>query len=93
MFAEHTVRSIIALACIDKGVTDAEKDALERVLSGEGREQDSVRCVKYATAAEMLGLSVPTIKRLVKSGRLKAVSGTGSIALGVTLESVKRFAS
>ena len=93
MFAEHTVRSIIALACIDKGVTDAEKDALGRVLSGVGKEQDVAECVKYATAAKMLGLSVPTIKRLVKSGKLKAGKGTGSSALGVTLESVRRFAS
>lgn len=93
MFADHTVQSIIALACIDKGVTDAEKDALSRVLSGIRDEPSPAGCVRYAEAARMLNLSVPTIKRLVKRGALKPIIGTGANALGVTMESVRRYAS
>ena len=35
MFACHTRDSIIALACIDKGVTEHEKQALVSLLSGQ----------------------------------------------------------
>ena len=88
MFAQHTVESIVALACIDRGVTDTEKDALQRVLLGVS---DDCKVVRYKDAARMIGLSLPTVKRLVKCGRLTGAIGTGSRALGITLRSIERF--
>lgn len=92
MFADHTVQTVAAVVGVDKGVTDAERDALMRVLLGF-REPTVGRCVRYAEAAKLLGVSVPTIKRLVKAGRLKAVRGAGECAMGVTFESVRGYAS
>ena len=90
MFSEHTKKSIIAIACIDDGVTDAEKDALEGVLSGRRR---LCAVVRYRDAAKRLGLSVPTIKRLVKSGQLRGVKGIGSRCYGISEESIERYSA
>lgn len=90
MFSEHTKKSIIALACIDEGVTDAEKDALESVLTGRRRP---CAVVRYSDAAKRLGLSVPTIKRLVKSGRLQGIKGIGTRYCGITEESIERYSA
>ena len=90
MFSEHTKKSIIAIACIDDGVTDAEKDALEGVLSGRRR---LCAVVRYRDAAKRLGLSVPTIKRLVKSGRLQGIKGIGNRYCGISEESIERYSA
>jgi len=91
MFSDHTRRSIIALACIDEGVTDTEKDALQGVLLG--RRTASSAVVRYKDAAKRLGLSVPTIKRLVKSGRLQGVKGIGTRYCGISEESIERYSA
>lgn len=93
MFAEHTQSSILALACIDKGVTDAEKNALQLLLLGKHKTPCAV-VVKYKDAASRLGLSIPTIKRLVAEGRLTKVHATSTKrACGVTEESLNAIAS
>lgn len=92
MFAEHTVQSIIALACLDRGVTDREKDDLQMVLIGKSPRDCAV--VKYKDAAKRLGLSLPQIKMLAKDGKLKKVYGQGTRkAMGVTEESLRKLAS
>ena len=92
MFAEHTAQSIIALACIDKGVTDKEKDDLQMLLIG--RRPGDCAVVRYRDAAKRLNLSLPEIKRLAKTGTLKRVYGQGTTrAIGVTEESIRRLAS
>ena len=68
MFAEHTVDSIVALANLDKGVTDRERDALQMVLLGK-RLGGGCAVVKYKVAAQRLGLSVSAVKKLVETGR------------------------
>ena len=90
MFSQHTVKSIIALACIDEGVTDAEKDALQGVLLGRRRTSP---VVKSRDAATRLGLSLPTIKRLVKNGKLRGVKGVGSRYYGIAEESIERYSA
>lgn len=90
MFSQHTAKSIIALACLDEGVTDAEKDALQSVLAGRRRE---CAVVRYGEAAKRLGLSVPTIKRLVKDGKLRGVKGIGSRYYGIAEESIERYSA
>ena len=90
MFAEHTIESIVALACLDKGATDAEKDELQGLLLGRRRTR---AVVKYRDAAKRLGLSLPTVKRLVKDGRLKGIPGTGKRACGISEESLERYSA
>lgn len=92
MYADHTVKSIMAIACLDAGVTDKEKEALQLLLLGKKDGCGEV-AVKYKDAARMLNLSVIGVKQLVKAGRLKKVIGSGSRAIGVTSESLRKLAS
>lgn len=90
MFAQHTVDSILALACIDKGVTEREKSALTAILSGDFATS---AIVKYKDAARRLGLTVPTIKKLAIKGILMRVVNGGCRACGVTEDSLIAYAS
>lgn len=90
MFACHTRDSIIALACIDKGVTENEKQALVSLLSGRASPS---AVVKYKDAAKRLGLTVPTVKKLAVKGILKRVVNGGTRACGVTEDSLINYAS
>lgn len=90
MFAHHTIDSILALACVDKGVTEREKKALTYLLTG----RDNVsQVVKYKDAAERLGLTVSTIKKLANNGILKRVINGGCRACGITEDSLIAYAS
>lgn len=92
MFAEPTMEHILAIACTDRGVTDREKEALQILLLG--KTQGDFAVVKYRDAAKRLGLSLPQIKMLAKSGALKKVYGQGTHkAMGVTEESLRKLAS
>lgn len=91
MFSDATRNAICALAAVDEGVTPAEREMLSGLLSG--RRGRSVGIVKYAEAARRLGLSVPSVKRLVANGRLRSVSTGGPRACGVTEDSLMRFAT
>lgn len=89
MFAEQTRNAICALVAIDTGVTSAEREMLVHILSGKVMKQ--VGIVKYADAAKRLNLSVPSIKKMVANGKLKAVSTGGPRSCGVTEESLINF--
>jgi excisionase family DNA binding protein len=86
MFAPMTKASILAIARLDQGVSRDERDALIRVVSGV-RQLDPM--LRYRDAAARLNVSLATVRRLVKSGKLKTVAGSGSRNIGVTAESVR----
>lgn len=92
MFAEHTSKAILALACTDPGVTDLERDRLQDVILGRTREQ-CLAVVSYRDAARELCLSVPTIKKLAKNNTLRRAFTTrsGKRACGVTRQSIIHF--
>lgn len=88
MFAPHTIKSILILACADPGATKAEKDAIQFYLSGA----ENVGIVTYKRAAEMLNLSVMTVRRLVKDGKLKTIGFEGGKnVLGITEKSIREL--
>lgn len=88
MFSRHTADAILALAAVDAAVTERERRLLERLLTGDGAESISGKCLSFREAAGRIGRSTLTVKRLVKAGRLAAVTGTGRRAIGVTAESL-----
>lgn len=90
MFADHTRESIIALAVIDKGVTEAERKSLAAILSGK---QPTSAVVSYRDAARRLGVSVATIKKLATRGILKRIVNGGVRACGVTEDSILNYAT
>ena len=92
MFAEHTSKAILALACTDPGVTDAERDKLQDVILGRTHEQ-CLAVVSYREAARELGLSVPTVKKLATNNTLRRTFTTrsGKRACGVTRQSIIDF--
>lgn len=90
MFAPHTIKSILILACADPGATKAEKDAIQFYLSGA----ENVGIVPYKRAAQMLNLSVMTVRKLVKKGQLKTIGfGDGKNILGITEKSIRELTS
>ena len=89
MFASHTRESIIALAVIDKGVTEAERKTLMSVLTGK---RPISEVVSYKDAARMIGMSVCTVKKLAAQGILKRIVNGGKRACGVTEESLLEYA-
>lgn len=92
MFAEYTIAAIMSLAAVDKTATSDDRDRLQDALTGVSRSKGIL--VRYSEAARRLGVSVPTVKRLAKQGRLKKVYGLGNKnAIGVTEDSLARFAS
>ena len=80
----------MAIAVEDETATDHEKDELQLVLLGK-RTPRAMSVVRYKDAARMLDLSVLTVKRLVKAGRLKAAAGSGSRSCGVTRTSLDEY--
>lgn len=94
MFSESTKGAMLALAAVDTGVTNAEREALAWILSGRDAARTR-RCgiVKYAEAARRLGMSVQSVKRMAANGLLRRVSTGGPRAYGVTEESLIGFAS
>lgn len=88
MFSRHTAEAICALASVDGAVTERERRLLERLLSESGAEAMPDRCLSFREAADRIGRSTLTVKRLAKAGRLAAVRGTGRRAIGVTAESL-----
>ncbi len=88
MFSRHTADAILALASVDGAVTERERRLLENVLSGNGAEAMTAGCLSFREAADRIGRSTLTVKRLAKAGRLAAVRGTGRRAIGVTAESL-----
>jgi hypothetical protein len=89
MYEPHTIAAITALATIDKTATDADKDALQSVLTG--RRASSQAVASFREAASALGVSLPGLRKLIKRGRLKTVPGSGSRALGVARQSLDAF--
>ena len=67
------------------GRIDRAVDALR------GIRHDLPDLVRMKELRSMLHLSDPTIKSLIRSGRLKRVVGTGNAMLGVSRESVRTF--
>ena len=61
-------------------ITDAVRDAVREVLSAEGRKttSGSAEFLTYADAAGRLSISVSTLKRWVRAGRLRAC-GSGKV--------------
>lgn len=91
MFAEITQNMIMAAAISDKGVTEREKESLLDFITGTKKSSEVNKIVKYRDAADRLGVSIPTIKRLVKEGRLTPILGSGNRAIGVTLSSMNTY--
>ena len=81
-----TRRAIVALLAADETATEKERTDVAIALRG-----DIARKVTFKEACARLGISRPTLHRLVKSGRLTAMRGTRKNAIGITLESFERF--
>jgi len=90
MFSRHTIDAIVALTAVDPCVTESERRRIDDVLNGT-EISDSRSPAPYGRAAEVLGTSVSTVKRLVKAGRLVSVIGTGSRAIGVSWDSLDQM--
>lgn len=88
MIAEYTRAAILALLAVDAGATDAEKERVTIALTGT-RPHGAI--VRIADAARTLGVHRNTIYKLMRSGKLVAVKGTGDKAIGVTEESLAKF--
>lgn len=91
MFAPHTVEAIVALAAVDGGVTETERQNLRTLLAG----RRSFGRVTYKEAARRLNFSVPTVKKMAREGTLERVYTTGNStrACGVSEESVINYAT
>lgn len=90
MFSRKTVEKIVALLVSDPGVSAAEREAVYRALE-QGQAKTvvaNVRIVKFADAAGRLGVSVGTVRNMVRRGRLKAAYGSSHKAIGVREESL-----
>lgn len=88
MFAQHTIEAIIALACIDTGVTESEKNKLQFLLHNGST---SAKIVRFKEAAKMLNLTQPTVRRMAASGILQGVKTGGVRSNGVTEQSIHDF--
>lgn len=77
---------------LDKLAEDIKKlppdriEALERLVA-----QMSKKAVSLKEAAEMLGVSVDTIRRAIKSGRLKAFQLNDRGNYRIPMEEIERF--
>lgn len=92
MFAPMTKAAIMSIAEMDKGIDKAERDSLVAIISGEGsRPADAM--VRYRDAARRLNVSLETVKRLARLGKLRKVIGGGKRAIGVAESSINNFVS
>lgn len=90
MIAEHTRKAILALIAVDEGVTDVERQAIAKVLSGIQGEPDVVT-VKEVCAR--LGRSRQTVYKLLAAGLLKPVKSAGKYNSGITAQSLADYIS
>ena len=81
-----TRRAIVALLAADEPATEKARTDVAIALRG-----DIARKVTFKEACERLGVSRPTLYRLVKNGQLTAMQGTCKNAIGITMESFERF--
>lgn len=92
MFAPMTKAAILSIAEMDNGLDKAERDSLMAVISGGAtRPEDTM--VRYRDAARRLNVSLETIKRLARLGKLRKVIGGGKRAIGVSESSINNFVS
>ena len=92
MFALMTKAAILSIAEMDKGIDKAERDSLMAVISGGAvRPEDAM--VRYRDAARRLNVSLETVKRLARLGKLRKVIGGGKRAIGVSESSINNFVS
>lgn len=92
MFSEHIKSAILALACTDAGATEEEKNRLQSALSGS-RNERTCAVLNYRMAAEVLRLSVPTVKKMASNGMFtKAYTcKDGKRACGITRQSIEDY--
>lgn len=92
MFAPMTKAAIWSIAEMDNGIDKAERDSLAAVING-GISHREDAMVRYRDAARRLNVSLETVKRLARLGRLQKVIGGGKRAIGVTESSLHSFIS
>lgn len=87
MISEHTRAAIVALLAVDPNATDAEREAVATLMTGES-QGPAVLTIKEV--CKRLGRTRQTVYNLVKRGMLSAVTN-GSTTAGITLDSLNRY--
>lgn len=80
-------KELIGLIDKDPSATDAQKERARRAVAC----LSSADCVRFADAAERLGVCKAVVYNLVKKGELAGVRLSGSRPIGVTEASIREF--
>lgn len=83
---DSTRDAIAALVAVDKTMTDDERERVMAAMRGDG-----CAVVTFADACKRIGVSRPTVYRLVKCGRLVAIKGASGNAIGVSGDSLNKY--